>query len=65
MDKLGRTIRAQTTIYQGSRKDPRKRWKLDWLAGEETIEISYKSDQDFIGTTTKQGKLEGGAKRPK
>jgi hypothetical protein len=65
MDKLGRTKRAQTTIYQGSRKDPRKRWKLDWLAGEETIEITYKSDQDYVGTTTKQGKLEGGAKRPK
>jgi hypothetical protein len=64
-DSLGRTTTARTVIYRGNRANPRQRWELKWHAGDEIVEYTYQSPEDFAGTSSDQTKVEDPARLPK
>ena len=49
-DAMGRAMKVRTAIYRGRRADPRQRGKLECLAGDELIEYTYQSAEDYVGT---------------
>jgi hypothetical protein len=57
MDSLERTQRAQTTIYQVNKEKRRNRKELNWLAGDEIVEYTYQSAEDYVGTPSAKTKM--------
>jgi hypothetical protein len=56
-DALGRATKARTAMYKGNSTKPGGRWELKCLAGDEIVEYTYKSAEDYVGTiSSREGK---------
>ena len=62
-DAMGRATKVRTVVYRGSRSNPRQRWKLACLDGDEVIRITYRSLEDYVGGPSARTKV-GGTVRP-
>jgi len=58
-DAMGRATKVRTVTYRSHRSNPRQRWKLECLDGDEIIDITYRSPEDYVGTPSGRKKIEG------
>ncbi len=56
-DSQGRATKVRTVDYRGTLPNPRQRWRLDWVDGDETIDIVYRSPDDIVGVPSARTKI--------